>query len=132
MLVPRPVSGKTAVHAQPSSMPSCGGRLRRGIHRWHRRMGYYHIRGGMVRWLNLPFCNAHTASPGIDTCQVLVPTGTDNTATEAGLDKLFTTKRPLSHFLQLIAAWSHAQGIALQPSHIPGKKNTWADDLSRD
>ena len=64
--------------------------------------------------------------------QVLVPTGTDNTATEAGLNKLFTTKWPLSHFLQLIAAWSHAQGIALQPSHIPGKKNTWADDLSRD
>ena len=64
--------------------------------------------------------------------QVLVPTGTDNPATEAGLNKLFTTKWPLSHFLQLIAAWSHAQGIALQPSHIPGKKNTWADDLSRD
>ena len=64
--------------------------------------------------------------------QVLVPTGTDKTATEAGLNKLFTTKWHLSRFLQLIAAWSHAQGIALQPSHIPGKKNTWADDLSRD
>ena len=48
------------------------------------------------------------------------------------MNKLFTTKWPLSHFLQLIAAWSHAQGIALQPSHIPGKKNTWADDLSCD
>ena len=61
-----------------------------------------------------------------------VPTGTDNTATEAGLNKLFTTKWPLCHFLRLIASWSHAHGIALLPSHIPGKKNVWADELSRD
>ena len=64
--------------------------------------------------------------------QVRVPTGTDNTATEAGINKLFTTKWPLSHFLKLIASWSHAHGVALQPTHIPGKKNTWADELSRD
>ena len=64
--------------------------------------------------------------------QVNVPTGTDNTATEVGLNKLFTTKWPLCHFLSLIASWSHAHGIALMPSHIPGKKNVWADELSRD
>ena len=64
--------------------------------------------------------------------QIQVPTGTDNTATEAGLNKLFTTKWPLCHFLRLIASWSHAHGIALMPSHIPGKMNVWADDLSRD
>ena len=64
--------------------------------------------------------------------QVRVPSGTDNTATEAGINKLFTTKWPLSHFLKLIASWSHAHGVALQPTHIPGKKNTWADELSRD
>ena len=29
--------------------------------------------------------------------QIQVPTGTDNTATEAGLNKLFTTKWPLCH-----------------------------------
>ena len=63
--------------------------------------------------------------------QVSVPTGTDSTATEAGLNKLFTTKWPLWHFLRLIASWSHAHGIALMPSHIPGKKNVWADELSR-
>ena len=64
--------------------------------------------------------------------QIQVPSGTDNTATEAGLNKLFTTKWPLCHFLRLIASWSHAHGIALMPSHIPGTKNVWADDLSRD
>ena len=64
--------------------------------------------------------------------QIQVPTGTDNTVSEAGLNKLFTTKWPLCHFLRLIASWSHAHGIALMPSHIPGKKNVWADDLSRD
>ena len=43
--------------------------------------------------------------------QIQVPNGTDNTATEAGLNKLFTTKWPLCHFLRLIASWSHAHMV---------------------
>ena len=35
-------------------------------------------------------------------------------------------------FFKLIASWSHAQGIALMPTHIAGKKNVWADESSRD
>ena len=52
--------------------------------------------------------------------QVRVPSGTDNTATEAGINKLFTTKWPLSHFLMLIAAWGHAHGVARR---ISGQMN---------
>ena len=70
------------------------------------------------------------AITGKQHLQLRIPTGSDNTATEAGIHKLFTTKWPLSHFLRLIASWEHARGINIQPTHIPGKKNTWADELS--
>ena len=63
--------------------------------------------------------------------QFSLPTGSDNTAAESSLNKLFTTTWPLCHFLKAVASWAHAKGIALQVSHIPGKKNDWADELSR-
>ena len=50
--------------------------------------------------------------------QVRVSTGTDNTATEAGMNKLFTTKWPLGHFLRLIASWGHARGINLRGDEL--------------
>ena len=69
---------------------------------------------------------------GITGQRFAVPSGSDNVPTEAGLAKLFTTAWPLSHFLRLVAAWSHANAVTLQTSHKPGVKNGLADALSRD
>ena len=60
-----------------------------------------------------------------------MPSGTDNSATEASLNKLFTTSWPLQLFVQLTAFWAHAHNVLLQPTHVPGRCNDWADDLSR-
>ena len=60
-----------------------------------------------------------------------LPTESDNTPTEGGVNKLFTTAWPLSEFLSLIASWSSAKGVNIQVSHVAGAHNEWADDLSR-
>ncbi|OLQ03886.1 High mobility group protein B3 [Symbiodinium microadriaticum] len=60
-----------------------------------------------------------------------LPTESDNTPTEGGVNKLFTTSWPLSEFLSLVASWSSANGVTIQVSHIAGAHNEWADDLSR-
>ena len=60
-----------------------------------------------------------------------MPSGTDNSATEASLNKLFTTSWPLQLFVQLTAFWAHAHNVLLRPTHVPGRCNDWADDLSR-
>ena len=60
-----------------------------------------------------------------------MPSSTDNSATEASLNKLFTTSWPLQLFVQLTAFWAHAHNVLLQPTHVPGRCNDWADDLSR-
>ena len=60
-----------------------------------------------------------------------MPSGTDNSATEASLNKLFTTSWPLQLFAQLTAFWAHAHNVLLQPTHVPGRCNDWADDLSK-
>ncbi|CAE7347510.1 unnamed protein product [Symbiodinium sp. CCMP2592] len=62
---------------------------------------------------------------------VCLPSQSDNTPSEAGINKLFTTSWPLSQFLQLIASWSSCHGVELQISHVAGAHNQWADDLSR-
>ncbi|CAE7261995.1 unnamed protein product [Symbiodinium sp. CCMP2592] len=62
---------------------------------------------------------------------VCLPSQSDNTPSEAGINKLFTTSWPLSQFLQLIASWSSCHGVDLQVSHVAGAHNQWADDLSR-
>ena len=56
-----------------------------------------------------------------------LPSGTDNSATEADINKMFTTSWPM----QLIASWAHSHNVVLQPTHIAGSANGWADDLSR-
>ena len=33
--------------------------------------------------------------------------------------------------MQLVASWAHAKNVLLQPTHLPGRYNDWADDLSR-
>ena len=60
-----------------------------------------------------------------------LPSESDNTPTEGGVNKLFTTSWPFSEFLSLIASWSSANGVTLQVSHVAGAHNEWADDLSR-
>ena len=62
---------------------------------------------------------------------ICMPTGTDNTASEAGVNKLFTTAWPLQVFAQPVAAWAHKHKWSVIASHIPGEHNTWADQLSR-
>ena len=62
---------------------------------------------------------------------ICMPTGTDNTASEAGVNKLFTTAWPLQVFVQLVAAWAHKHKWSVIASHIPGEINIWADQLSR-
>ena len=60
-----------------------------------------------------------------------MPSGTDNTASEAGVNKLFTTAWPLRIFVQLVAAWAYKHKWSVLASHIPGERNVWADQLSR-
>ena len=56
---------------------------------------------------------------------ICVPSGTDNTAPEAGVNKLFTKGH------QLVAAWAYKHKWSVLASHIPGEHNVWADQLSR-
>ena len=61
----------------------------------------------------------------------VLPTASDNTAAEAGINKLFTTAEPLCIFLKLVASWSARRNVHLAVSHLAGEKNVWADELSR-
>ena len=49
-------------------------------------------------------------------CAFSLPSGTDNSATEAGINKLFSTSWPLQLLLQLVATWAHAHNVHLQPT----------------
>ena len=55
-----------------------------------------------------------------------LPSGTDSSATEAGINKPFSAL-----LLQLVATWAHAHNVHLQPTHVPGRLNDWADDRLR-
>ena len=61
----------------------------------------------------------------------VLPSASDNTAAEAGINKLFTTTEPLSFFLKQVAAWSARHNVELAVTHLAGEKNQWADELSR-
>ena len=61
----------------------------------------------------------------------VLPAASDNTAAEAGVNKLFTTTEPLSQFLKQVAAWSARHDVELAVTHLAGEKNQWADELSR-
>ena len=61
----------------------------------------------------------------------VLPTASDNTAAEAGINKLFTATEPLCTFLKLVACWSARRNVHLAVSHLAGEKNVWADELSR-
>ena len=56
----------------------------------------------------------------------------DNMPSEAAIDKLFSTKPPLSHVLLHMAAWVTRSGMDIRVSHVAGVDNIWADGLSRE
>ena len=58
---------------------------------------------------------------------VRMPSSTDNAASEAGVNKLFTAAWPLQIFAQLVAAWAYKHKWSALASHIPGERNVWAD-----
>ena len=60
-----------------------------------------------------------------------LPSTSDNTASEAGTEKLWSTAEPLGTFLKMAAAWSARHHVELLVTHLAGEKNTWADELSR-
>ncbi|CAE7562105.1 unnamed protein product [Symbiodinium sp. KB8] len=61
----------------------------------------------------------------------VLPSASDNTSAESGLNKLFSTAEPLGTFLRLAATWAHLHRVQFQVEHRAGEKNTWADKLSR-
>ena len=67
-----------------------------------------------------------------ESLQVCLPSSSDNTGAESGINKQLSTKEPTSTFLQLMSQYALQRNIHLLVSHIPGSSNSWADDLSRD
>ena len=53
-----------------------------------------------------------------------VPSSTDNTASEAGVNKLFTAAWPLQIFVQLVAAWAykHTWSCSTHPRSTASRK----------
>jgi hypothetical protein len=60
---------------------------------------------------------------------VTLPSASDNTAAEAGINKSLTTRWPASVFLQMLGNIAFQHQVHLSVSHIPGPRNDWADDL---
>lgn len=63
--------------------------------------------------------------------QLCLPSSSDNTGAEAGINKMLTTKEPTTSFLQMISTLAFQYQVQLTLSHIPGHLNEWADNLSR-
>ena len=59
-----------------------------------------------------------------------LPSASDNTASEAGCDKLWSTAEPLGTFLKMAASWPARRRVELLVTHLAGEKNTWADELN--
>ena len=62
---------------------------------------------------------------------VAVHQACDNAATVGAVRKFFTTKAPMCFALQALAFHCSKAGATVAVSHVPGKKNTLADGLSR-
>ncbi|CAJ1356963.1 unnamed protein product [Effrenium voratum] len=73
---------------------------------------------------------AASKAPNCRLCCVL-PTVTDNTSVEAGVNKFFSSKYPLCRFLQQLCLMATRSAIRLDTTHIPGEHNIEADALSR-
>ena len=63
--------------------------------------------------------------------EVCIAQASDNTAAEAGAEKLWSTAEPVGTFLKMAAAWSARRHVELLVTRLAGEKNTWADELSR-
>ena len=63
--------------------------------------------------------------------QIALPTSSDNTSAESSINRQLSTKEPSATFLQFISQWALQRNVALSVSHIAGRDNSWADDLSR-
>ena len=64
-------------------------------------------------------------------CRLPFPTSSDNTSAESSINRQLSTKEPSATFLQFISQWALQRNVALSVSHIAGRDNSWADDLSR-
>ena len=56
---------------------------------------------------------------------------TDSSSSLGAINKLFSTKVPLSKYLWMLADWSISHRADVRLSHLGGKANDWADTLSR-
>eukprot|EP00439_Symbiodinium_sp_Y106_P038539 s899_g4.t1 len=52
----------------------------------------------------------------------VLPSASDNTSAESGLNKLLSTAEPLGTFLRLAATWAHLQRVQFQVEHLAGEK----------
>ena len=59
----------------------------------------------------------------------VVPSLSDNTAAEAGANRLFTTSKPLCFFLERLSLMACKFHMQLDVSHVPGEQNDVADKL---
>ena len=62
--------------------------------------------------------------------RVILPTVSDNTSAEAGVNQLFITSEPLCFFLEKIGQLSSSLNVDMDTSHISGVDNVTADLLS--
>ena len=63
--------------------------------------------------------------------RIILPTLSDNTSAESGVNHLFTTSEPLCYFLEKIGQLSSILNVDMDTSHISGTDNEEADLLSR-
>ena len=83
----------------------------------------------MLAQIALLYVQGHTLSGGSWT--VALQMQSDNTPTVAAINKFYSGKEPLSHFVQLLVWWSEHFRVRLSAIHIPGILNDWADGISR-
>ena len=62
--------------------------------------------------------------------KIILPTVSDNTSAESGVNQLFTTSEPLRYFLEKIGQISSILNVDMDTFHISGSDNVEADQLS--
>ena len=63
--------------------------------------------------------------------KIILPTVSDNTSAESGVNKLFTTSESLCYFLEKLGQLCSILNVDMDTSHISGNENKVADLLSR-
>ena len=69
----------------------------------------------VAQWVLLQMAYEATGCSSLRFC---VASRSDNSPTQASINKLFTTAFPLSFFLEKVASWAHARGLELEIGHI--------------